>query len=62
MNDKRAQLRVLAAAISTAATLTVAYISPGIPNEILIAWGGVFMAGVGVAEGIVDNRPPGEPA
>jgi len=52
----RGQARVLAAAINTALTLTVAYLWPGIPNEILIAWGGVGMAGFGVGEAIFDAR------
>ena len=56
MNDPRAAFRVLAAALSTAATLTVGYIWPDIPNEILIAWTGVWMAAVGVGEVLYDGR------
>lgn len=51
----RVALRTLAAAINTAATLTVGWASPDIPNEILVAWGGVFMAAVAFGEGIFDS-------
>lgn len=55
VSDARTSLRVFAAAVNTAASLTVAYAFPDVPNEILIAWGGVFMAGVGFGEAIFDS-------
>ncbi len=55
MKDPRAAVRVLAAAINTAATLTANFAFPSIPNEILIAWGGVFMAVVGLIEVFYDR-------
>ena len=55
-SDPRTTFRVLAAAINTAATLTVNYLAPSIPNELLIAWGGVFMAAVGLGEVLFDHR------
>lgn len=60
MKDGRAQLRVLAAALSTAVALTAAYLLPDVPNEIWIAWGGVIMGVFGLAEGIFDTGLTGK--
>ena len=54
MTDLRAQLRLLVAAISTAATHTVLFMFPDFPEAILVAWGGAVMGAVGVGEGIWD--------
>lgn len=57
----RVGLRTLAAAINTAATLTAGFLWPEVPNEILVAWAGVFMAAVGFGEGVWDSlhKPTG---
>ena len=54
--DPRGPFRVAAAALSGAGTLTANFAFPGVPTEIWIAWGSAFMAFVGVAEVLYDER------
>lgn len=54
--DSRTAFRTLAAAIGTAVTLTVQQFFPGIPEPLIVAWMGVYMAAVGLGEVWYDHR------
>lgn len=56
LTNTRGQLRVFAAALNVAATMTAAYLLPEVPEQLWIAWGGVVMAGVGILEVFIDRR------
>lgn len=51
----RAAMRTFVATLSTTIALTVKWLAPDVPEELLIAWGGVVMAAVGLAEGWYDS-------
>ena len=57
--DPRTAFRALAAAIGGAATLTLQYFFPGIPEPLVVAWMAVYMAAVGLGEVWYDNRSQG---
>lgn len=56
----RAQIRSGIAALWTALTLTIQWQVPSIPEELLVAWGGVFFAATGVGEAVFDYYRKGD--